>query len=65
MLQGLPRIRHKVSSVSLHCFGKHLHSRHALQGSFYLRDTSTKHHFWVRLQHHVLHLLRGSFSVPK
>jgi hypothetical protein len=41
MLRGLPRIRHKVSSVSLHRLGKHLHSGMHSRGSFHLQDSST------------------------
>ena len=61
MLRGLFGIRHKVSSVSLHRLGEHLHSRHALQGSFHLRDRSTKHRLWVWLQHHILSVMHLAY----
>jgi hypothetical protein len=65
MLWGLLEFRHQVSSVSLHRLGEHLHSRHALQGSFHLQDSSIKHHLRIRLQHHSFSSSHGSSSVPK
>ena len=55
MLQGLPRIQHKSVQLAHTVLVTSLIL--ALAKSFHLRDRSTIHHLWVRLQHHVLHLV--------